>query len=67
MVAIPVVAALEAAVAQAAVASEVADKRPERICHLPARPEISVTEVSYVVQVRAEGPEAPSPGHRPGL
>ena len=29
MVAIPVVAALEAAVAQAAVASEVADKRPE--------------------------------------
>ena len=34
------VAALEAADAQAAVASEVADKRPERICHLPARPEI---------------------------
>ena len=24
------------------------------------------TEVSHVVQVRAEGPKAPSPGHRPG-
>ena len=23
------------------------------------------TEVSHVVQVRAEGPKAPSPGHRP--
>ena len=23
-------------------------------------------EVSQVVQVRAEGPKAPSPGHRPG-
>ena len=26
----------------------------------------SFTEVSHVVQVRAEGPKAPSPGHRPG-
>ena len=25
-----------------------------------------ITEVSNVVQVRAEGPKAPSPGHRPG-
>ena len=25
-----------------------------------------LTEVSHVVQVRAEGPKAPSPGHRPG-
>ena len=25
-----------------------------------------VTEVSQVVQERAEGPKAPSPGHRPG-
>ena len=25
----------------------------------------SLTEVSHVVQVRAEGPKAPSPGHRP--
>ena len=25
-----------------------------------------ITEVSHVVQVRAEGPEAPSPGQRPG-
>ena len=25
-----------------------------------------ITEVSHVVQVRAEGPKAPSPGHRPG-
>ena len=24
------------------------------------------TQVSHVVQVRAEGPKAPSPGHRPG-
>ena len=24
------------------------------------------TEVLHVVQVRAEGPKAPSPGHRPG-
>ena len=24
------------------------------------------TELSHVVQVRAEGPKAPSPGHRPG-
>ena len=24
------------------------------------------TELSYVVQERAEGPKAPSPGHRPG-
>ena len=23
-------------------------------------------ELSHVVQVRAEGPKAPSPGHRPG-
>ena len=26
----------------------------------------NITEVSHVVQVRAEGPKAPSPGHRPG-
>ena len=25
-----------------------------------------IIEVSQVVQVRAEGPKAPSPGHRPG-
>ena len=25
-----------------------------------------INEVSHVVQVRAEGPKAPSPGHRPG-
>ena len=25
-----------------------------------------VTELSHVVQERAEGPKAPSPGHRPG-
>ena len=25
-----------------------------------------LTELSHVVQVRAEGPKAPSPGHRPG-
>ena len=25
------------------------------------------TELSHMVQVRAEGPKAPSPGHRPGL
>ena len=25
-----------------------------------------VTELSYVIQLRAEGPKAPSPGHRPG-
>ena len=25
-----------------------------------------ITEVSHMVQVRAEGPKAPSPGHRPG-
>ena len=25
-----------------------------------------VQNVSHVVQVRAEGPKAPSPGHRPG-
>ena len=25
-----------------------------------------ITEVSHVVQVRAEGPKAPRPGHRPG-
>ena len=24
------------------------------------------TELPHVVQVRAEGPEAPSPGHHPG-
>ena len=24
------------------------------------------TELSHVIQVRAEGPKAPSPGHRPG-
>ena len=24
------------------------------------------TELSHVVQERAEGPKAPSPGHRPG-
>ena len=27
---------------------------------------IYLTELSHVVQVRAEGPKAPSPGHRPG-
>ena len=26
----------------------------------------NITELSHVVQVRAEGPKAPSPGHRPG-
>ena len=26
-----------------------------------------VTELSHVIQLRAEGPKAPSPGHRPGL
>ena len=26
-----------------------------------------MTELSHVVQVRAEGPKAPSPGQRPGL
>ena len=26
----------------------------------------SITELSHVVQERAEGPKAPSPGHRPG-
>jgi len=25
-----------------------------------------LTQVSHVVQERAEGPKAPSPGHRPG-
>ena len=25
-----------------------------------------IIELSHVVQVRAEGPKAPSPGHRPG-
>jgi hypothetical protein len=25
-----------------------------------------VTQVSHVIQLRAEGPKAPSPGHRPG-
>ena len=25
-----------------------------------------MTELSHVIQVRAEGPKAPSPGHRPG-
>ncbi len=25
-----------------------------------------VIELSHVIQVRAEGPKAPSPGHRPG-
>ena len=25
-----------------------------------------ITELSHVVQERAEGPKAPSPGHRPG-
>ena len=25
-----------------------------------------ITELSHVVQVRAEGPKAPSPGQRPG-
>ena len=25
-----------------------------------------MTELSHVVQERAEGPKAPSPGHRPG-
>ena len=25
----------------------------------------NITELSHVVQVRAEGPKAPSPGHRP--
>ena len=25
------------------------------------------TELSHMVQVRAEGPKAPSPGHRPEL
>ena len=28
---------------------------------------LSRTELSHVVQERAEGPKAPSPGHRPGL
>ena len=28
---------------------------------------ITCTELSHVVQVRAEGPKAPSPGQRPGL
>ena len=28
--------------------------------------DILTSEVSHVVQVRAEGPKAPSPGHRPG-
>ena len=27
---------------------------------------ILFTELSHVVQERAEGPKAPSPGHRPG-
>ena len=26
-----------------------------------------MTELSHVIQVRAEGPKAPSPGHRPGI
>ena len=26
----------------------------------------NITELSHVVQERAEGPKAPSPGHRPG-
>ena len=26
-----------------------------------------VTELSHVIQLRAEGPKAPSPGHRPGM
>ena len=29
--------------------------------------ELSESELSHVVQERAEGPKAPSPGHRPGL
>ena len=32
----------------------------------PHHPLSHVTEVSQVVQERAEGPKAPSPGHRPG-
>ena len=71
------VAALEAAAAQAAAASEVADKYALKgfaICQHALKGfaicqhalKYSVTEVSYVVQVRAEGPKAPSPGHRPG-
>ena len=67
MAVVPVVAALEMAVAQAAAASEVADKYALKgfaICQHALK--YSVTEVSYVVQVRAEGPKAPSPGHRPG-
>ena len=28
--------------------------------------ELSESELSHVVQERAEGPKAPSPGHRPG-
>ena len=75
---VPVVAALEAADAQAAVASEVADKYALKgfaICQHALKGfaicqhalKYSVTGVSYVVQVRAESPKAPSPGHRPGL
>ena len=30
------------------------------------RNRIFKTELSHVVQERAEGPKAPSPGHRPG-
>ena len=48
-----------------------------RKCELSCKRLIYITEVSHVVQVRAEGPkapeaarperaEAPSPGHRPG-
>ena len=29
--------------------------------------ELSESELSHVVQERAEGPKTPSPGHRPGL
>ena len=62
------VAALEAAVAQVAAALEVADKYALKGFAIYQHAlKYSVTEVSHVVQVRAEGPEAPSPGHRPGL
>ena len=37
-----------------------------KVCNHPFTLNFYVTEVSHVVQVRAEGPKAPSPGHRPG-
>ena len=63
---VPVVAALAAAVAQVAAASEVADKYALKgfaICQHALK--YSVTGVSYVVQVRPERAEAPSPGPSP--